>query len=104
MHDDDSSNEVEYNPRDSEESSEGAHNAFPAFPRISSTETSVKRPAKEQLFVAHGHEHDDNALAYGDYHPRRQTVWEDLLADDVVDICQRLRGMRTFPSVEPFRY
>ncbi|KAF7672949.1 hypothetical protein GT037_008900 [Alternaria burnsii] len=63
IHDDDSSDEVEYSPRNTRDSSEGAHNAFPAFSRISSTETSVKRPAKEQLFVAHGHEHDDDALA-----------------------------------------
>ncbi|CAN9418389.1 unnamed protein product [Alternaria alternata] len=104
MHDDDSSDEFEYTPRDSEEFSEGAHNAFPAFPRIPSTETSVKRPAKEQLFVAHGHGHNDDALAYGDYYPRRQGVWEDRLADDVVDTCQGLRDMLTFLSVEPFRH
>ena len=104
MHDDDSSDEVEYSPRDTRDSSEGAHNAFPAFSRISSTETSVKRPAKEQLFVAHGHEHDDDALVYGDYYPRRQGVWEDRLADNVVNTCQGLRDMLTFSLVEPFRH
>jgi chaperone BCS1 len=104
IHDDDSSDEVEYSPRDTRDSSEGAHNAFPAFSRISSTETSVKRPAKEQLFVAHGHEHDDDALAYCDYYPRRQGVWEDRLADDVVNTCQGLRDMLTFSLVEPFRH
>jgi chaperone BCS1 len=104
MHDDDSSDEVGYTPRDSGESFEGAHTTFPEFSRISSTETFVKRPAKEQLFVAYGHEHDDDALAYGDYFPRRQGVWEDRLADDVVNTCQGLRDMFTFPSVEPFRH
>jgi hypothetical protein len=104
MHDDNSSDEVEYTPRDSGESFEGAHTTFLELSCISSTETSVKRPAKEQLFVAHGHEHDDDALAYGDYYPRRQWVWEDRLADDVVDTCQGLRDMLTFPSVMPFRH
>ncbi|CAN9428755.1 unnamed protein product [Alternaria sp. RS040] len=104
MHDDDSSDKIEYSPRDTRDSSEGAHNAFPAFSRISSTETSVKRPAKEQLFVAHEHEHDDDALAYGDYYPRRQGVWEDRLTDDVVNTCQGLRDMLTFSLVEPFRH
>ena len=104
MHDDDSSDEIEYSPRDTRDSSEGAHNAFPAFSRISSTETSVKRPAKEQLFVAHEHEHDDDALAYGDYYSRRQGVWEDRLTDDVVNTCQGLRDMLTFSLVEPFRH
>jgi chaperone BCS1 len=54
MHDDNSSDEVEYTPRDFGESFEGAHTTFPELSCISSTETSVKRPAKEQLFVAHG--------------------------------------------------
>ncbi|KAH8634318.1 P-loop containing nucleoside triphosphate hydrolase protein [Alternaria alternata] len=103
MHEDNNSDEVEYTPRDSEEPFEGAHTTFPELSCISSTETSVKRPAKEQLFVAHGHEHDGDALAYGDYYPRRQWVWEDCLADDV-DTCQGLRDMLTFPSVVPFRH
>jgi chaperone BCS1 len=104
MNDDDSSDEVEYTPRDSEESFEGAHTTFPELSCISSTETSVKRPAKEQLFVAHGYEHDDDALAYGDYYPHRQWVWEDRLAKDVVDTYQGLIDMLTFPSVVPFRH
>jgi chaperone BCS1 len=49
MHDDNSSDEVEYTPRDFGESFEGAHTTFPELSCISSTETSVKRPAKEQL-------------------------------------------------------
>jgi chaperone BCS1 len=104
MHDDDSSDEVEYTPTDFEESFEGAHTNFPELSCISSTETSVKGPAKEQLFVTHGYEHDDDALAYDDYYPRRRGVWEDRLADDIVDICQGLRDMLAFTSVEPFRH
>ncbi|RYN62732.1 hypothetical protein AA0118_g5012 [Alternaria tenuissima] len=103
MHGDDSSDEVEYTPTDFEESFEGAHTTFPESSCISSIETSVKRPVKERLFVAHGHEHNDDALAYGDYYPRRQWVWEDRLADDVVDTCQGLRDMLTFPSIRPWR-
>jgi hypothetical protein len=52
----------------------------------------------------HGYEYDDDALAYGDYYPRRRGVWEDRLADDIVDICQGLRDMLAFPSIEPFRH
>ncbi|KAG9186077.1 hypothetical protein G6011_02633 [Alternaria panax] len=101
LHDDDSNDEVDCTPSGSEGSSEGAYNTSPESSRISSTKASAKPNVRERLLIAHDDEHGDNALAHGDYYPRRQGVWEDRLADDVTDTCQRLKDMLTFPSVEP---
>ena len=57
----------------------------------------------EQLHITHSsHKFEHDALAYGDYHPRRgQQVWEDRLADSVTHACQELKGFFTesrYPS------
>ncbi|KAL1794398.1 hypothetical protein ACET3X_007819 [Alternaria dauci] len=99
-----SSDEAEDTARGCEESAQGARDPSLELSRIFPIETSAKRHVKEQLFIAHGDEHDDDPLAYGDYHPHKQGIWEDRLADDVATTCRRLKDMLTFPTGEPSQY
>jgi len=51
----------------------------------------------QQLHITHSsHTFEDDALAYGEYHPRRgQQVREDRLAESVAHACQEIKGFFT---------
>ncbi|KAI4953363.1 hypothetical protein J4E86_006906 [Alternaria arbusti] len=101
VRDDDSSGEGQDTPSSTDESAEDVKQLNPESSHTSSTKSpSAARRRKyvvEQLHITHSsHKFEDDALAYGDYHPRRgQQVWEDRLADSVAHACQELKDFFT---------
>ncbi|KAI4931148.1 hypothetical protein J4E85_003737 [Alternaria conjuncta] len=101
IRDDDSSGEGQETPSSTDGSVEDVKQLEPGSPHAPSTKlpspARQRKRAIEQLHITHSrYPHEDDALAYGDYHPRRgQRVWEDRLADSVADACQEIKGFFT---------